>query len=381
MRGVAHLRHGLWALWLLALSVQADILPGRAQVDSWLKNVGSDNQFDPAKGVDWGILPGPFYTPEQGLGVGVALVGIYRPDSQDQMSQHSTLSLTGFASVTGAFGFGFENYSFFADDQWRFFLNGSLNNMPTYYWGTGFSAGRNNGGKEKYTARELTLQPTLFYHVAADTYLGVGWVFAAKRAGRIKDRGKGTFQQAVGGLSVLNSGASVALTHDTRDFVPNPQYGQIVHLMYTHFSPDLGSDTRFDAIESRYSLYHALSEKNVLAWDLYGRFTQGEVPWNMLSELGNNRRLRGYYEGRYRDRNAVNTQLEYRRKLDWRHGVVAWVGTGTMSDRFAVLGKSSWLPSVGAGYRFEFKPRMNVRLDFGIGKGSTGFYFQVGEAF
>jgi hypothetical protein len=33
-----------------------------------------------------------------------------------------------------------------------------------------------------------------------------------------------------------------------------------------------------------------------------------------------------------------------------------------------------WLP-------FEFKPRVNIRLDYGIGKGSSGFYFQVGEAF
>ena len=41
----------------------------------------------------------------------------------------------------------------------------------------------------------------------------------------------------------------------------------------------------------------------------------------------------------------------------------------------------STLPSAGVGYRFEFKPRVNVRLDYGIGKGSSGFYFQVGEAF
>ncbi|MDI8083742.1 hypothetical protein MJN69_28740, partial [Salmonella enterica subsp. enterica serovar Kentucky] len=39
------------------------------------------------------------------------------------------------------------------------------------------------------------------------------------------------------------------------------------------------------------------------------------------------------------------------------------------------------LPSAGVGYRFEFKPRVNVRLDYGVGKASSGFYFQVGEAF
>lgn len=45
------------------------------------------------------------------------------------------------------------------------------------------------------------------------------------------------------------------------------------------------------------------------------------------------------------------------------------------------LDDGRWLPSAGVGYRFEFKPRVNVRLDYGVGKGSSGFYFQVGEAF
>lgn len=104
-------------------------------MDGWLKGLGSDNQFNPDKGIDWGVMPGPFYTPELGLGVGMAIVGMYRPDKNDHVSQNSTLSLSGFASSTGAFGLGLENYSFFADDAWRFYLSGALNDMPTYYWG------------------------------------------------------------------------------------------------------------------------------------------------------------------------------------------------------------------------------------------------------
>ncbi|ORT92863.1 hypothetical protein B4U18_29235, partial [Klebsiella pneumoniae] len=65
----------------------------------------------------------------------------------------------------------------------------------------------------------------------------------------------------------------------------------------------------------------------------------------------------------------------------WRHGIVAWAGAGTMGPSLSSLNNGRWLPSAGVGYRFEFKPRVNVRLDYGIGKGSSGFYFQVGEAF
>lgn len=111
MRGIG----GLWLVVCLSISSFAqagDLLPSRQQVDGWLKGLGSDNQFNPDKGIDWGVMPGPFYTPELGLGVGMAIVGMYRPDKNDHVSQNSTLSLSGFASSTGAFGLGLENYSF-----------------------------------------------------------------------------------------------------------------------------------------------------------------------------------------------------------------------------------------------------------------------------
>lgn len=91
--------------------------------------------------------------------------------------------------------------------------------------------------------------------------------------------------------------------------------------------------------------------------------------------------MRGYYEGRYRDRNVISGQAEIRHRLTWQHGIVGWLGAGTMVPSFHATGHRHWLPSVGVGYRFEFSPRMNVRLDYGVGRGSSGFYFQTGEAF
>ncbi|MNC41210.1 hypothetical protein D3C75_899660 [compost metagenome] len=143
----------------------------------------------------------------------------------------------------------------------------------------------------------------------------------------------------------------------------------------------MGGDSRFNTLEGQYNAYYSLSEKSVLALDVYSRLTTGDVPWDRLSELGDDKRMRGYYQGRYRDRNTFSGQVEYRRKLNWRHGYVLWAGAGTLSRKSRDLGQGPWLPTVGAGYRFEFKPRMNVRLDFGVGRESSGFYFQVGEAF
>ena len=370
----------LCLLCLLAAKTQA-ALPSRGEVDGWLQKLGASDSFDAKKGIDWGVMPGPFYTPELGLGIGTAVVGMYRPDPNDAVSQNSTVTLSGYFSSTGAFGVTLQNYAFFAEDDWRFFLNGALSNTPTYFWGQGFSAGDNDSQKQQYTAQVLDLRPTLYRRLAPNVYFGVGWTLNAQHAGQIDDRDPPKIQLTADGASVLSSGSSVELSWDDRDFVPNPRRGQYANVRYTRFTPQTGSDTRFDEYQLHYSRDHSLDDNNVLAWELDGAFTQGDVPWSMMPLLGSNQRMRGYYEGRYRDKNVVSGQLEYRRKLDWRHGVVAWLGAGTMGPTFHALDDGRWLPSAGVGYRFEFKPRVNVRLDYGIGKGSNGFYFQVGEAF
>ncbi|WP_446717724.1 BamA/TamA family outer membrane protein [Erwinia sp. OLCASP19] len=357
------------------------LLPDRVQIDRWLRPLGASDKFDATKRIDWGLMPGPFYTPELGLGLGIAAVGIYRPDASDSTSQNSTMTLSGYVSSTGALGLNFNNYTFYAGDRWRFFLDGTLNNTPAYFWGQGFAAGDDNPDKQKYRAQALALKPVIYRRLTRFTYLGIGWSLDMLHAANSGDNRYHRIEQPPQGASSLSSGASAELSWDNRDFVPNPRSGQQARIRYTHYAPETGSDTRFEALNLHYSHYHPLTDSSVLAWELYGEFTQGQVPWNMLAQLGNSHRMRGYYAGRYRDKNVISGQLELRKKLSWRHGIVAWLGAGTMSPSFHQLNNGRWLPSTGVGYRFEFKPRMNIRLDYGIGKSSSGFYFQVGEAF
>ncbi len=83
-----------------------------------------------------------------GVGIGTALVGLYRIDKEDKQTQPSSIGLSGFASSTGAFGLNFTNYNFIDNDQWRLFVSGTINNIPTYYWGKGYSAGKNDHNKK-----------------------------------------------------------------------------------------------------------------------------------------------------------------------------------------------------------------------------------------
>ena len=57
-------------------------------------------------------------------------------------------------------------------------------------------------------------------------------------------------------------------------------------------------------------------------------------------------------------------------------------GAGNVFPSFSGFKWGHTLPNYGIGYRWEFKNRVNVRLDYGFGKkGQSGFLFNINEAF
>ncbi|MEZ5195557.1 MAG: hypothetical protein R2764_03935 [Bacteroidales bacterium] len=63
----------------------------------------------------------------------------------------------------------------------------------------------------------------------------------------------------------------------------------------------------------------------------------------------------------------------------WSFGFVVWGGTGSVTPDYGEF--DNWLPNAGVGLRFELVKRMNLRIDYGIGKDSNAFYFKFCEAF
>lgn len=82
----------------------------------------------------------------------------------------------------------------------------------------------------------------------------------------------------------------------------------------------------------------------------------------MMAELGGTRSMRGYYEGRYRDKHSLEATVELRQHVWKRNGIVVWVGAGTIFPKFSALRSKQILPNAGVGYRWEFKKNVNVRL-------------------
>ena len=59
--------------------------------------------------------------------------------------------------------------------------------------------------------------------------------------------------------------------------------------------------------------------------------------------------------------------------------MVTWMGTGSIAPDSSMF--ENWLPNFGFGYRFEVQPRMKLWIDIGIGRETSGFYFNFNEAY
>ena len=101
----------------------------------------------------------------------------------------------------------------------------------------------------------------------------------------------------------------------------------------------------------------------------------------MLSDVGSSNRMRGYYEGRYRDKNVIDAQIELRQHIWHRNGIALWVGAAEVFPRYSELRFRRILPNAGVGYRWQFKKGVNVRLDYGFSRNGSGFIFNINEAF
>ena len=100
--------------------------------------------------------------------------------------------------------------------------------------------------------------------------------------------------------------------------------------------------------------------------------------------MGGDSKMRGYYEGAYRDNVLLDAQVEYRMPIWKIFGATAWLGTGRVAETYSGLSIDGFRLSYGGGIRFKVdsKNNTNLRLDFGFGPGGlSGTYINFAEAF
>lgn len=330
------------------------------------------------KRFDFSVIGGPHYASDTKFGLGMVAAGLYRTDPNDSILPPSNVSLFGDVSSVGFYMLGVRGNHIAPAGRYRIDYHLYFYSFPSDFWGIGYEMGDNDDNKSDMKRWQAQAEASFLFRVADNFYVGPMAAYdyvigkQIERPELLQGMDKHTW----------NVGVGVSLVYDNRDNLTNPHRGIYLNLKQMFRPEFMGNDYAFSTTHFRFDAYQRLSKGTILAEDFGANLNFGNPSWGMMAELGGTSSMRGYYEGRYRDKHSLEATVELRQHVWKRNGIVVWSGAGTVFPKFSALRSRQILPNAGVGYRWEFKKNVNVRLDYGFGKsGQSGFLFNINEAF
>lgn len=363
-------------------AVKADTTVVKAKhglVARLLQYFAESDKPKPDKKIDFGIIGGPHYASDTGLGLGLVASALYSTDRSDSTLEKSNASLYSDMTTKGFLMIGIRGNNIFPKKRYRLDYRIYVYTFPSYLWGFSYPQSDNDDNKSKYSRTKFEVMARFLIPINRYSYLGPIARYQYVHAYKLKDKAP----QLLEGLpkTVSDFGVGVSYTFDSRDFMLNASRGWFMQLDLTTNPTFLGNNNTYWSAELQLATYRKAWRGAIIAGELHTRQSTGQVPWPMLADVGSSNRMRGYYEGRYRDKNVVDAQVELRQHIWHRNGLVVWLGAAEVFPNYGSLRFRRILPNAGIGYRWQFKKGVNVRLDYGFSRNGTGFIFNINEAF
>ena len=351
---------------------------GKSWVNRILDYFNDSNKNKKHKRFDFSVIGGPHYASDTKFGLGLVAAGLYRTDPNDSILPPSNVSLYGDVSSVGFYMLGVRGNHIAPKGRYRIDYHLYFYSFPADFWGIGYEMGDNDANKSDMKRWQAQAEVSFLFRVADNFYIGpmASYDYVIGKHIERPELLQGMDQHT------WNVGAGVSLVYDNRDNLTNPHRGIYLNINQMFRPRFMGNDYAFSTTAFRFDAYQRLGKGTVLAEDIGANLNFGNPSWGMMAELGGAHCMRGYYEGRYRDKHSLEATVELRQHVWKRNGIVVWVGAGTIFPKFSALRSKQILPNAGVGYRWEFKKNVNVRLDYGFGKsGQSGFLFNINEAF
>jgi outer membrane protein assembly factor BamA len=326
-------------------------------------------------------LPVLFYQPETGLGFGLTAINYYRATQGDTISPPSSVSFLGIYTTKKQLVIAVSTDMFVDEDRWRISSSAAYSKFPTKYWGIGNDTP--DSAEEDYTPQALTLKAWPQKKIGEGWYAGVAANIIDRSISEAAKDGSIESGLAPGADDEQSIGLGGSLIRDSRDNRVFPRRGSYHKFLVDLFTDVWFGDNGFGVYTLDLRRYFPVARTHVVALQALGIATSGEPPFDLYPQLGGESLLRGYFQGRYRDRSLLALQGEYRLPLFWRLGAAGFVGFGQVAPDIGGFGLDRFRVGGGAGLRFLLAKRegLNIRADFAFGEGSSGFYLSIGEAF
>jgi apolipoprotein N-acyltransferase len=346
------------------------------------QNTNSDSirllQQQPAGKSRTVLFPALSYAPETSLALGLTLMHFYESSvdaRQSQISANSLYTFNGqFINEAGLVHYTQNN---------NYLVKGALicNKYPEKFYGIGNKTSDENAIIITYNM--IKADASLLKRIKKYTYTGIRYNYANYFNVHQKVAANAVIDTLNGGRGNVQSGLGLALLYDSRDNSTNCSTGWFALVEATWNNTVIGSGTNYFAFDADVRKYHSLRTGSVLAFQGVVKIKEGNVPFSQLSYLGGGNIMRGFYAGRFRDRDLLAFQGEYRRHLWHNWGLVLFAGAGKVGRELSDLNGSDLQRSLGFGFRRSINKqhKVNLRIDVGFGNNQCNLYVNIGEAF
>ncbi|MCU0404270.1 MAG: outer membrane protein assembly factor [Chitinophagaceae bacterium] len=348
-------------------------------------------QYNRITQADRMLIPFPILTrqPETGWLGGIGFDYYFKPRDS------AIAAVTRPSYIYGSFTYS-QLRQFQSDLQWqvftqenKWFLKGQVGFINYYdrFWGIGNETPESNLSEYLFNRTRVQLRAlnrvSKYLYVGAlwqsDWYTNVDW-FNVKEEVNL-DSVPGTGDNRLIGLGP-------AILYDSRDNPYAPFRGFYAEFQTTFFSEMLGSEFGFQRILADVRKFVPLGKKpgHLFAFQTVFNFSIGpEIPFREMGRLGSPMIMRGYFNGRFKDRHMGEIQAEYRFPV-WK-GIVsgaAFFSTGRVAPTPGELFEGKYHFSYGLGPRVTVnkKQRISLRLDIALNEfGKMEYYARFFEAF
>ncbi len=327
-------------------------------------------------------IPIVYYTPETRWAGGLAALYTFRFGGQTENNRPSQLTLGLAYTQENQILIYLPFQVFFQKEAWQ--VNGEFGFYKYVYQYYGIGNNTRSEDEESYDVTYPRLRLNLLKEVAPHHYAGIRYWWDDYAIKKVKPGGLLDQDNTTGSRGGVISGAGLLWNFDSRDQLFFPKKGFWTEAEWFFNRKELGSDFNFSRFSVDATGYFSWKSSSVLALNVWLVASRGDVPFQQLAFVGGPKKMRGYFEGRYRDKNLWTFQVEYRWAIRKRFGLVAFGAAGAVSPALHALFGQQLHATFGTGLRFALstKDKINLRLDLaGNDTGEFFPYLTVKEAF
>ena len=364
------------ALRILALTLLLSI----AAVDGFGQADSSQTKY---KG---NLFPSPsiIYAPETDWVFGAFLLWQFKVPNAGEATRSSNASFWAAGSLKKQFFLELRHNIFTRNE--KYFLDGHIFSkfFSEIYYGIGPDSEEGDALNVSYNSHEF--RQRVLRKIKPYMFIGPQYRFILTDNVEFKNDDNQPVQlpELPGSGGSIESGLGIAYSWDKRNSILTPTRDFYIEVSGFIYGEYLGGEHNFSelTLNARRYLDFDTNGNHVLAFEGLLNLTAGDVPFRELGKIGGSYINRGYFEGRFRDKNAFQFQAEYRANIIGRFGMTAFGGLGQVNDKLdEAFSKMIYSGGVGLRFNINRKDPANVRLDFGFTKESQGFYIGFGEAF